>query len=124
MVSKVPKRGIVPHLAVLFLCLGLSALARGAENGPRGLLSPSPWFTTGTLLSTRGRAIDHGRLNIFSLVYNAREGGLYNNYWQFESATIPRNVNHQTYIAYGLTSRMDIQLALQWEYFRTVSKPR
>ena len=41
-------------------------------------------------------------------------GGLYNDNWRLQSATVSRTIIQQTFFIYGLTSRMDIGIAPQW----------
>jgi hypothetical protein len=78
------------------------------EQGP-----PPPWFT-GTLLSTRGRTVEEGRLVIQPYIYYTRYGGVYTGNWRLQSATTSHNITQQTYFIYGLTDRFDIELCPQW----------
>ena len=75
--------------------------------------SSDPWFT-GTLLSTRGRTLDPGHVVVQPYFFYTRYGGLYNDTWRLHSATVSRTLIQQTFIIYGLTSRIDIGIAPQW----------
>ena len=85
---------------------------RGEES--EGQPPPSsPWFT-GTLLSTRGRTIDSGHIVVEPYFYSTRYGGLYNNNWRVQSASVTRTNIQQTYFMYGVASRIDVEIAPQW----------
>jgi len=75
--------------------------------------SPDPWFT-GTLLSTRGRTLDPGLVVIQPYVLYTHYGGLYNDNWRLQSATVSRTIIQQTFFIYGVTDRIDIGIAPQW----------
>jgi len=69
---------------------------------------------TGTLLSTRGSTINQGHLVIEPYVYSTRYGGLYNNNYRLQSTPATQVNIQQTYLIYGLTSRIDVEIAPQW----------
>ena len=77
------------------------------------LQTAAPWFT-GTLLSVRGRTLDPGHLVVQPYFFYTRYGGLYNDNWRLHSATVSRTIIQQTFLIYGLTSRIDIGIAPQW----------
>ncbi|HKN88231.1 MAG TPA: hypothetical protein VJV04_15310 [Nitrospiraceae bacterium] len=72
-----------------------------------------PWFT-GTLLSSRGSTVDQGHVVVEPYFYFTRFGGLYNDNWRLQSVTVSRTIVQQTYFIYGLTSRVDVEIAPQW----------
>ncbi|MGC4099413.1 MAG: hypothetical protein QM706_20100 [Nitrospira sp.] len=72
-----------------------------------------PWFT-GTLLSTRGRTLDQGHTVVEPYFFFTRYGGLYNDNWRLHSATVSRTIIQQTYMIYGVTDWMDVEIAPQW----------
>ncbi len=47
-------------------------------------------------------------------VYYTRYGGLYNDNWRLQSAAVSQSVIQQTYFIYGLTDRLDVEIAPQW----------
>ncbi|MFO0699616.1 MAG: hypothetical protein U0236_10320 [Nitrospira sp.] len=100
-------------LSLLFFCVCLSesGWCGNPEIDPHP--SSDPWFT-GTLLSTRGRTLDPGRLVVQPYFFYTRYGGLYNDNWRLHSATVSRTIIQQTFFIYGLTSRIDIGIAPQW----------
>ncbi|MGH7232512.1 MAG: hypothetical protein ACREJU_14305, partial [Nitrospiraceae bacterium] len=64
--------------------------------------------------STRGSTVDQGHVVVEPYFYFTRYGGLYNDNWRLQSATVSRTIIQQTYFIYGLTSRMDVEIAPQW----------
>ena len=101
----------VLSLLIAFVCFSESGWCGDAEIDPHP--SSDPWFT-GTLLSTRGRTLDQGRLVIQPYFFYTRYGGLYNDNWRLHSATVSRTIIQQTFFIYGLTNRIDIGIAPQW----------
>lgn len=102
---------IVRGLLVACVCLSESGWCGNSEIAPHQ--SSGPWFT-GTLLSTRGRTLDQGHLVVQPYLFFTRYGGLYNDNWRLQSATVSRTIIQQTYIIYGVTSRVDVEVAPQW----------
>lgn len=96
---------------VAWMCLSEAAWGDTSEN--RQPQPDGPWFT-GTLLSTRGRTLAQGHAVAQPYFYFTRYGGLYNDNWRLQSATVSRTIIQQTYFIYGLTSRMDVEIAPQW----------
>lgn len=47
-------------------------------------------------------------------VYYTRYGGLYNDNWRLQSAAVSQSIIQQTYFIYGLTDRLDVEIAPQW----------
>jgi hypothetical protein len=99
-------------LLIASLCFSEGAVW-GEKHENRQPHSAGPWFT-GTLLSTRGQTLDQGHAVAEPYVYFTRYGGLYNDNWRIQSATASRTIIQETYFIYGLTSRIDIQIAPQW----------
>jgi hypothetical protein len=100
-------------LSLLFACLCCSEAEGGEISENRQPEPAGPWFT-GTLLSTRGRTLDQGHVVVEPYFYFTRYGGLYNDNWRLQSATVSRTIIQETYFIYGLTSWMDVQIAPQW----------
>jgi hypothetical protein len=100
-------------LSVLVACCMLLDSARAEDSRSTGPVREDPLFT-GTLLSTRGSTMDHGHMVVEPYFYFTRFGGLYNNNWRLQSATSTRTMVLQTYFIYGLTERIDIEIAPQW----------
>jgi hypothetical protein len=100
-------------LSLLIACPALpqTACANESESGPTS--SEEPLFT-GTLLSTRGSTLDEGHAVIMPYFYSTEFGGLYNNSWRLQSATTTRTNVVQTYLIYGLTNRIDVEIDPQW----------
>lgn len=73
----------------------------------------APWFT-GTLLSSRGSTLDRGHAVVEPYLYFTQYGGLYNDTWRLQSANNFRTIVQQNYLIYGLTDRIDLELAPQW----------
>lgn len=88
-----------------------SAEADGSESTRS--VSEDPLFT-GTLLSTRGLTLEQGHVVVEPYIYSTEFGGLYNNNWRIQSAAASRTNIQQTYVIYGLTSRIDVEIAPQW----------
>ena len=95
-------------LSLVIACL---LLPRGASAND--LDAQGPLFT-GTLLSTRGSTLGQGHLVIMPYFYSTEFGGLYNNSWRLQSATVTRTNIFQPYLIYGLTSRIDVEVDPQW----------
>ncbi len=102
---------IVLGLLLICVCLAESGWCGNSEVDPPG--SSDPWFT-GTLLSTRGRTLSPEHVVVQPYVFYTRYGGLYNDNWRLQSATVSRTIIQQTFFIYGLTSRIDIGIAPQW----------
>ena len=100
-------------LSLLIACVCSSEAVWGGDSENRQPQPAGPWFT-GTLLSTRGRTLDQGRVVVEPYFYFTRYGGLYNDNWRLQSATVSRSIIQQTYFIYGLTSWMDVEIAPQW----------
>jgi hypothetical protein len=100
-------------LSMLISCICLSELGWCGNFETDPYPSSDPWFT-GTLLSTRGRTLDPGRLVVQPYFFYTRYGGLYNDNWRLHSATVSRTIIQQTFFIYGLTNRVDIGIAPQW----------
>ncbi|MBM4139485.1 MAG: hypothetical protein FJ244_08475 [Nitrospira sp.] len=100
-------------LCVLIACVCLSDAAWCGDFEIDPHESPDPWFT-GTLLSTRGRTLDPGRVVVQPYVAYTHYGGLYNDNWRLQSATVSRTIIQQTFFIYGVTDRIDIGIAPQW----------
>ena len=99
------------YLLIASLCVSESGWG---ENSERVRSQPAgPWFT-GTLLSTRGRTLDRGHTVVEPYFFFTRYGGLYNDNWRLHSATVSRTIIQQTYIIYGVTDWMDVEIAPQW----------
>ncbi|MGH7230258.1 MAG: hypothetical protein ACREJU_02740, partial [Nitrospiraceae bacterium] len=100
-------------LTLLIACVCFSEPAWGGNPENRQAQSGGPWFT-GSLLSARGSTVDQGHVVVEPYFYFTRYGGLYNDNWRLQSATVSRTIIQQTYFIYGLTSRMDVEIAPQW----------
>lgn len=100
-------------LSVLVAFCMLLDSARADDSGSDGSVREDPLFT-GTLLSTRGSTMDHGHMVVEPYFYFTRFGGLYNNNWRLQSATSTRTMVLQTYFIYGVTERIDLEIAPQW----------
>ena len=100
-------------LCLLIMCPLPVDRARANDSESNSAISQGPLFT-GTLLSTRGTTIDEGHVNVMPYFYSTEFGGLFNNNWRLQSATQTRTNILQTYLIYGLTSRIDIEVAPQW----------
>ncbi|HET6673861.1 MAG TPA: hypothetical protein VFG71_00910 [Nitrospiraceae bacterium] len=100
-------------LSVLAACCMLLDTARADDSGSSGSAREALLFT-GTLLSTRGSTMDQGHMVVEPYFYFTRFGGLYNNNWRLQSATTTRTMVVQTYFIYGVTERIDIEIAPQW----------
>ncbi len=100
-------------LSLLLTCVCSSETVWGGDSENRQPKPTGPWFT-GTLLSTRGRTLDQGHVVVEPYFYFTRYGGLYNDNWRLQSATVSRSIIQQTYFIYGLTSRIDVEIAPQW----------
>ncbi|HBR49208.1 MAG TPA: hypothetical protein DEA71_03885 [Nitrospira sp.] len=98
-------------MVISSFCFAKSGWCENSEIAPHP--SSDPWFT-GTLLSTRGRTLDPGRLVVQPYFFYTRYGGLYNDNWRLHSATVSRTIIQQTFFIYGLTNRVDIGIAPQW----------
>jgi hypothetical protein len=102
---------VVLSLLILGVCCSKSVWAADSEiRRPQPIV---PWFT-GTLLSSRGSTVDQGHAVVEPYFYFTRFGGLYNDNWRLQSATVSRTIVQQTYFIYGLTSRVDVEIAPQW----------
>jgi hypothetical protein len=55
-----------------------------------------------------------GLVEVEPYFYFTRFGGLYNDNWRLQSATVSRTIVQQTFFIYGLTSRVDVEIAPQW----------
>jgi hypothetical protein len=86
--------------------------ARAGDFAAGAPVREAPLFT-GTLLSTRGSTVDHGHMVVEPYFYLTRFGGLYNNNWRLQSATTTRTMVVQTYFIYGVTDRIDVEIAPQ-----------
>lgn len=105
--------GLARCIHLLIACVLFAEPAWGeAPDGSRAQ-STGRWFT-GTLLSTRGSTVDQGHAVVEPYVYYTRYGGLYNDNWRLHSAALSETIIQQTYMIYGLTSRIDIEIAPQW----------
>ena len=102
---------ILLSLLIAGTCLSLVAWASDSEF--RQSQPVVPWFT-GTLLSSRGTTVDQGHVVVEPYFYFTRFGGLYNDNWRLQSTTVSRTIVQQTYFIYGLTNRVDIEIAPQW----------
>lgn len=100
-------------LSVLITCICFSEEVWGGTSENRQPQPTGPWFT-GTLLSARGRTLDQGHIVVEPYFYFTRYGGLYNDNWRLQSATVSHTIIQQTYFIYGLTSWMDVEIAPQW----------
>lgn len=100
-------------LSLLIVCDVLPEAVCASDLESRPYAPEGPLFT-GTLLSTRGRTVNSGDLVIMPYFYSTRFGGLYNDNWRLQSATVTRTNIQQTYLIYGLTSRIDVEIAPQW----------
>lgn len=100
-------------LGLLIACACFSEAARGADSEQGSPSRGGPWFT-GTLLSTRGSTLDQGHAVVEPYFYYTRYGGLYNDNWRLQSAVVSETFIQQTYFIYGLTSRIDVEIAPQW----------
>ncbi len=49
-----------------------------------------------------------------AILFYTRYGGLYNETWRLQSATVSRTIIQQTYFIYGVTNWMDVEIAPQW----------
>ncbi|HJT21615.1 MAG TPA: hypothetical protein VJ746_14150 [Nitrospira sp.] len=103
-------------IVILSLCIACcvfpdSAQADGSELSQSAREEP---LFTGTLLSTRGYTVDQGHIMVMSYFYSTRFGGLYNNNWRLQSASVMRTNIQQTFLVYGLTNRIDVEIAPQW----------
>lgn len=99
-------------LSLLIACWVPPDLVRANDTEPRRH-PESPWFT-GSLLSTRAQTIDPEHWVVQPYFYSTRYGGLYNNNWRAQSASVIRTNIQQTYLRYGVTSRIDVEIAPQW----------
>ena len=99
--------------SLLIACVCFSEVGWGGDSEDRRPQPAGPWFT-GTLLSTRGRTLDRGHVVVEPYFFFTRYGGLYNDNWRLQSATVSRTIIQQTYFIYGLTNRMDVEIAPQW----------
>lgn len=100
-------------LSLLLACVCFSEAVWGGNSENPQPQPAGPWFT-GTLLSTRGRTLDQGHVVVEPYFFFTRYGGLYNDSWRLQSATVSRTIIQQTYFIYGLTSRIDVEIAPQW----------
>jgi hypothetical protein len=110
------ERALAEGQLFLFLfvaCICFSEVAWGETSQNRQSQPDGPWFT-GTLLSTRGLTLDRGRAVVEPYVYYTRYGGLYNDNWRLQSTTVSRTIIQQTYFIYGVTNRIDVEIAPQW----------
>ncbi len=108
-----PQRIFKTVLSLLIACVCFSEAVWGGGSENRQPQPAGPWFT-GTLLSTRGRTLDQGHVVVEPYFYFTRYGGLYNDNWRLQSATVSRSIIQQTYVIYGVTSWMDVEIAPQW----------
>jgi len=97
---------------VLAYC-AIPNIVRGDDSEACRPILAQPFFT-GTLLTQRGKTVSQGDLMIMPYFYSTRFGGLYNNNWRLQSATVTRTNIQQTLLVYGLTSRIDVEIAPQW----------
>ncbi|WP_447598349.1 hypothetical protein [Nitrospira sp. Nam80] len=100
-------------LSLLAACCMLLDTAWAGDFAAGAPVREAPLFT-GTLLSTRGSTMDHGHMVVEPYFYFTRFGGLYNNNWRLQSATTTRTTVAQTYFIYGVTDRIDVEIAPQW----------
>lgn len=100
-------------LSLVIACVCLPEAVWGGNPENRRPEPSGPWFT-GTLLSTRGLTLDRGRVVVEPYFFFTRYGGLYNDNWRLQSATASRTIIQQTFFIYGLTSRIDVEIAPQW----------
>lgn len=100
-------------LTVVLACCAFPNIVRGDGSEDRRPILEQPFFT-GTLLTQRGSTVSQGNLMIMPYFYSTRFGGLYNNNWRLQSATVTRTNIQQTLLVYGLTSRIDVEIAPQW----------
>ncbi|NGZ07999.1 MAG: hypothetical protein CV088_01255 [Nitrospira sp. LK70] len=100
-------------LTLLIACVCFSETAWGENFENRHPQPSGPWFT-GTLLSTRGLTLDQGRFVAEPYFFFTKYGGLYNDNWRLQSAAVSDTIVQQTYLIYGLTSRIDVEIAPQW----------
>src|SRR6185437_16657785 len=78
-------------LSLLIACVCSSEAVWGGDSENRQPQPAGPWFT-GTLLSTRGRTLDQGHVVVEPYFYFTRYGGLYNDSWRLQSATVSRTI--------------------------------
>ena len=105
----------------------LKRYARATQNLARPLLKVR---CLQVLSSLRVRALSNrGNWVVQPYFYSTRFGGLYNNNWRLQSAAVTRTNIQQTYLMYGLTSRIDIEVAEtrqsssgSWRVFTYLSK--
>ena len=97
-------------LSLLIVCDVLPEAVCASDSESRSSAPEGPLFT-GTLLSTRARTVEPGHWVVQPYFYSTRFGGLYNNNWRLQSAAVTRTNIQQTYLMYGLTSRIDIEVA-------------
>ena len=102
-------RNLLLCLFFLLICGVNTARGEPTADAPQ----TTPWFT-GTLLSTRGSSLGKGHTVVEPYLYYTRYGGLYNDNWRLQSATTSQSLTQQTYFIYGLTDRLDIEIAPQW----------
>jgi hypothetical protein len=102
-----------PFLSLLIMCVCFSESAWSGSSEDRRPQADGPWFT-GTLLSTRGSTVDQGHAVAEPYFYFTQYGGLYNDNWRLQSATVSRTIIQQTYLIYGVTNRIDVEIAPQW----------
>jgi hypothetical protein len=100
-------------LSLLIVCACFSEAVWGGDSENRQPQPTGPWFT-GTLLSTRGLTLDQGRVVVEPYFFFTRYGGLYNDNWRLQSATVSHTIIQQTYFIYGVTNRIDVEIAPQW----------
>lgn len=100
-------------LSLLIACMYFSEAVWGETSENRQPQPDGAWFT-GTLLSARGRTLPQGHAVAQPFFYFTRYGGLYNDTWRLQSATVSRTIIQQTYFIYGVTNRMDVEIAPQW----------
>lgn len=98
-------------LYLLLMVMCGPAVTLGSPGGEGSQITP--WFT-GTLLSSRGTSLGKGHMVVEPYVYYTRYGGLYNDNWRLQSATSSRSLTQQTYLIYGLTDLIDVEIAPQW----------
>jgi hypothetical protein len=100
-------------LSLLIVCYVLPEAVCASDSESRSSAPEGPLFT-GTLLSTRARTVEPGHWVVQPYFYSTRFGSLYNNNWRLQSAAVTRTNIQQTYLMYGLTSRIDIEVSPQW----------
>ena len=100
-------------LSLLIACCVIPDSVQADDSESRRSVPEAPLFT-GTLLSTRGTTLDRGHMVVEPYFYSTRFGGLYNNNWQLQSGTTTRTNILQTYFIYGLTNRINVEIAPQW----------